>query len=184
MPGCGTTDRRGRLNPDAESYGGSNRGNMGAIEATEEAIVNSLITAQPTTGVDGPREPAYRTGGLVRQEADGTLTFLGRRDNQIKRRGYRIELGDIEAAILQHPEVVECAVSAVPDDASGMFLVAHVSAKEGVGPRDIVRFCAERIPKYMVPDRVDMLAGLPKTATAKIDRAGLARSAAEHAGEH
>jgi len=146
-----------------------------------ERSARTLVAAP---GVDGPREPAYRTGDLVREEADGTLTFLGRRDNQIKRRGYRIELGDIEAAILQHPDVVECAVSAVPDDASGTRLVAHVSAKDGVGPRDVVRFCAERIPKYMVPDRVEMLADLPKTATAKIDRAGLARLAAEHAGEH
>jgi len=134
-------------------------------------------------GVSGPREPAYRTGDLVREEADGTLTFLGRRDNQIKRRGYRIELGDIEATILQHPDVVECAVSAVPDDASGSRLVAHVSAKDGVAPRDIVRFCAERIPKYMVPDRVDLLDDLPKTATAKIDRAGLARRAAAQAAD-
>ena len=143
----------------------------------------SARTLVPPPGVDGPREPAYRTGDLVREEADGTLTFLGRRDNQIKRRGYRIELGDIEAAILQHPDVVECAVSAVPDEASGARLVAHVSAKDGVGPRDVVRFCAERIPRYMVPDRVEMLADLPKTATAKIDRAGLARLAAENAGE-
>jgi amino acid adenylation domain-containing protein len=139
----------------------------------------SARTLVPPPGVSGPREPAYRTGDLVRQEADGTLTFLGRRDNQIKRRGYRIELGDIEATIVQHPDVVECAVSAVPDDAAGNLLVAHVSAKVGLAPREIVRFCTDRIPKYMVPDRVELLDDLPKTATAKIDRAGLARRAAE-----
>ena len=134
--------------------------------------------------MSGPREPAYRTGDLVREEADGTLTFLGRRDNQIKRRGYRIELGDIEATILQHPDVVECAVSAVPDDAAGSLLVAHVSAKDGVAPQaTCTRFCADRIPKYMVPDRVELLDDLPKTATAKIDRAGLARRAATTAGD-
>ena len=143
----------------------------------------SARTLVPAPGVSGPREPAYRTGDLVREEADRTLTFLGRRDNQIKRRGYRIELGDIEATILQHPDVVECAVSAVPDDAAGSLLVAHVSAKDGVAPRDITRFCADRIPKYMVPDRVELLDDLPKTATAKIDRAGLARRAATTAGD-
>jgi amino acid adenylation domain-containing protein len=142
----------------------------------------SARTLVAPPGVSGPREPAYRTGDLVREEADGTLTFLGRRDNQIKRRGYRIELGDIEATILQHPDVVECAVSAVPDDAAGSLLVAHVSAKDGVAPRDITQFCADRIPKYMVPDQVDMLGDLPKTATAKTDRAGLARRATELAG--
>lgn len=136
----------------------------------------------PPPGVRGPREPAYRTGDLVREEADGTLTFLGRRDNQVKRLGYRIELGDVENAILQHPDVVECAVSAVPDDEAGTRLVAHVSAKAGLDARDVVRFCAERIPRYMVPDRVEMLDDLPKTATAKIDRAGLARLAAQTPG--
>ena len=139
----------------------------------------SARTLVPPPGVAGPREPAYRTGDLVREEADGTLTFLGRRDNQIKRRGYRIELGDIEATIMQHPDVVECAVSAVPDDAAGNLLVAHVSAKVGLAPRELLRFCTDRIPKYMVPDRVELLDDLPKTATAKIDRAGLARRAAE-----
>ena len=145
-----------------------------------ERTARSLV-APP--GVSGPREPAYRTGDLVREEADGTLTFLGRRDNQIKRQGYRIELGDIEAAILQHPDVVECAVTALPDEAAGTRLVAHVAAKAGVGPKEIVRFCADRIPRYMVPDRVELLDDLPKTATAKIDRAGLARRAEQTAGD-
>ena len=80
---------------------------------------------------------------------------------------------------MQHPDVVECAVSAVPDDAAGNLLVAHVSAKAELAPRELVRFCTDRIPKYMVPDRVELLDDLPKTATAKIDRAGLARRAAE-----
>ncbi|HEX6568335.1 MAG TPA: amino acid adenylation domain-containing protein [Acidimicrobiales bacterium] len=143
----------------------------------------SARTLVAPPGVSGPREPAYRTGDLVREEADGTLTFLGRRDNQIKRQGYRIELGDIEATILQHPDVVECAVTALPDEASGARLIAHVAAKNDLGPKDVVRFCTERIPRYMVPDKVDLLDDLPKTATAKIDRAGLARRARETAGD-
>jgi amino acid adenylation domain-containing protein len=134
-------------------------------------------------GVSGPREPAYRTGDLVREEADGTLTFLGRRDNQIKRQGYRIELGDIEATIVRHPDVVECAVTAVPDEAAGTRLVAHVAAKNDLGSRDLARFCSERIPRYMVPDAFEMLDDLPKTATAKIDRATLAHRAEANAGD-
>jgi acyl-coenzyme A synthetase/AMP-(fatty) acid ligase len=93
--------------------------------------------------------------------------------------GYRIELGDIEATILQHPDVVECAVTALLDDVSGARLVAHVSAKDTLGAKDVIRFCSERIPRYMVPDQVDLLDDLPKTATAKIDRTGLARRASE-----
>jgi acyl-coenzyme A synthetase/AMP-(fatty) acid ligase len=133
-------------------------------------------------GVSGPREPAYRTGDLVREEADGTLTFLGRRDNQIKRQGYRIELGDIEATILQHTDVVECAVAAVPDDDAGARLVAYLAVKNELSGKDLRRFCADRIPRYMVPDSFELLDDLPKTATAKIDRARLAELA-ETAGD-
>ena len=136
-------------------------------------------TLRPPPGVTGAREPAYRTGDLVREEADGTLTFLGRRDNQIKRRGYRIELGDIEAALLQHPDVVECAVTTRPDDDAGAELVAHVVVRSALGAKELLRFCADRIPHYMLPDEVALLDALPKTATGKIDRAGLTRRAQE-----
>jgi acyl-coenzyme A synthetase/AMP-(fatty) acid ligase len=138
----------------------------------------SARTLVAPPGVSGPREPAYRTGDLVREEPDGTLTFLGRRDNQIKRQGYRIELGDIEATILQHPDVVECAVSAVPDDEAGARLVAHLATKNDLDGKAVRRFCTDRIPRYMVPDSFELLDALPKTATAKIDRARLAKQAA------
>ncbi len=61
-------------------------------------------------------DPVYRTGDLVEELADGDYRFLGRRDNQIKSRGYRIELGDIEAALNAHPDVVEAAAIAIPDE--------------------------------------------------------------------
>lgn len=143
---------------------------------------DAALTAKvlvPPPGTAAGREPAYRTGDLVREAADGTLTFLGRRDNQVKRRGYRIELGDIEAAILADERVVECAVSAVPDDELGTRLVAHVVSRETLEAKDVLKFSLQRIPRYMVPDHVEFLRELPKTSTDKIDRAGLTRRAHE-----
>ena len=136
-----------------------------------------VLVAPP--GRVGGREPAYRTGDLVREEADGTLTFLGRRDNQVKRRGYRIELGDIEAAILADERVVECAVSGLPDDELGTRIVAHVVTHDQLEPKDVIRICLLHIPRYMVPDHIEFLPGLPKTSTDKIDRAELTRRAQE-----
>lgn len=130
-------------------------------------------------GAAGGREPAYRTGDLVRESADGTLTFLGRRDNQVKRRGYRIELGDIEAAILADERVVECAVSGLPDDELGTRLIAYVVSREALEPKDVLKFCQQHIPRYMAPDHIEFLTALPKTSTDKIDRAGLSRRAHE-----
>ncbi len=118
-------------------------------------------------------DPVYRTGDLVREDANGDYLFLGRRDNQIKSRGYRIELGEIETAIYQHPEVAECAVVAVPDDLVTNRLVAYLAVRGTVTDKDLVRFCKELIPPYMVPEAFHLLEGLPKTSTGKIDRQSL-----------
>jgi acyl-coenzyme A synthetase/AMP-(fatty) acid ligase len=116
------------------------------------------------------RDPVYRTGDLVVEQEDGHYRFLGRRDAQIKSRGYRIELGDVEAALLTHPGVVEAAVTAVPDELVTNRIKAHVVVREGVGQADLIRFCGERIPRYMVPEIFEFRGALPKTSTGKVDR--------------
>jgi L-proline---[L-prolyl-carrier protein] ligase len=126
----------------------------------------------------------YRTGDLVRELPGGDYQFLGRRDSQIKSRGYRIELGDIESALGAHPAVLECAVVAVPDDLVSNRLEAFVSARVGteVSKAELVSFCAERIPQYMIPERFEFPEALPRTSTGKIDRSRLAAEALAAAG--
>ncbi|MEX2556731.1 MAG: amino acid adenylation domain-containing protein [Actinomycetota bacterium] len=115
----------------------------------------------------------YKTGDLVQEDADGNYRFLGRRDNQIKSRGYRIELGDVETAIYAHPDVVECAVVAVPDELVTNRLKAFVVVRNGLSRSDLIHFLGERIPPYMVPDMVEFRDALPKTSTGKIERRAL-----------
>ena len=112
----------------------------------------------------------YRTGDLVCELPDGSYKFLGRRDHQIKSRGYRIELGDIESAMYAHPDVVECAVVAVPDELISNRIKAFAVVRNGLTRASLVRFCATRIPKYMIPESIDIWDELPKTSTGKIDR--------------
>ena len=119
------------------------------------------------------RDPVYRTGDLVRLDRDGNYELLGRGDNQIKSRGYRIELGDIEAALYAHPDVTECAVTAVPDELITNRIKAFVVARDGVAAADLVRFCSERIPHYMIPETFEFRDELPKTSTGKVDRRSL-----------
>ncbi len=122
----------------------------------------------------------YRTGDLVREEPDGNLTFLGRRDAQIKSRGYRIELGDIEAAINAHPAVVESVVVAIPDELVTNKIAAVVVTNDDLDVRDLTGFCAERIPKYMLPGAISLRrSALPKTSTGKIDRQTVQREVAD-----
>src|SRR3546814_4329381 len=65
--------------------------------------------------VDAAGRRWYRTGDIVREEEPGLFIYLGRRDRMIKRRGFRVELGEIEAALNNHPDVVEAAVMAFSD---------------------------------------------------------------------
>jgi amino acid adenylation domain-containing protein len=121
---------------------------------------------------------AYRTGDLVEPLPDGTLRFLGRRDSQVKSRGYRIELGDIEAALYAHDAVDECAVLAIPDDLVTNRLHAVVASNVAVTAADLAAFCGGRLPRYMVPDTIEVVDVLPKTSTGKIDRQAMLRTRA------
>jgi L-proline---[L-prolyl-carrier protein] ligase len=121
-------------------------------------------------------EKMYRTGDIVTVGDDGNYYFQGRRDSQIKSRGYRIELGEIEAALLSHPGVREAAVLAIPDEVIGNRIRAvvapHIAGSLGV--LELQQYCASRVPKYMIPELVDLYDELPKTSTGKIDRVKLA----------
>ncbi len=130
------------------------------------------LVADPTGR--GLRDAAYRTGDLVRLDDGGNYVLHGRRDHQIKSRGYRIELGEIETAIYAHPDVLECAVIAIPDPLVTNRIHAFVAGRPGLTETAVVRICGERIPQYMVPERIELRDALPKTSTGKIDRQAIA----------
>ena len=124
-------------------------------------------------------EKMYRTGDIVTEGEDGNFYFQGRRDSMIKSRGYRIELGEIESALLSHPGVREAAVLAIPDEVVGNRLRAVVSLHviDSHKPVDLQQHCATRVPKYMIPEFIDLCGELPKTSTGKIDRVKLKEEA-------
>jgi clorobiocin biosynthesis protein CloN4 len=137
--------------------------------------------------VDGPtvmlgywgREPQrgpYPTGDIVRVLPDGAFDYVGRRDHMVKVRGYRVELGDVEAALAAHPDVDEAAVVATGvgiDVRLEAFVVPVAGRVPGV--LTLKRHSAERLPPYMIADRIHVVAGLPRTGNGKVDRAALAR---------
>jgi acyl-coenzyme A synthetase/AMP-(fatty) acid ligase len=90
----------------------------------------------------------------------------------IKSRGYRIELGEIETALYSHPDIEEAAVIALPDDEIGNQIKSIIVTRQGVelSKSALERFCAERIPKYMIPGIIEFCDTLPKTSTGKIDK--------------
>ena len=129
---------------------------------------------------NAPGSRRYRTGDRMAWTAEGRLLFLGRDDEQIKLRGYRIEPGEIEAALLEHPAVVEAAVVAVvtTTDAAHTHLVAFVVAAAGRTIDDWRAHLAARLPEHMIPVRVEALPCLPQLPNGKVDRRQLAAAPA------
>jgi|GEM_PF-2296574 len=119
----------------------------------------------------------YRTGDVARYLADGTIEFLGRRDQQVKIRGYRIELGEIEATLMQMPGVLGGAAVAreAPDGDRSLFLYVATAEPDAPPIARIRDFLKERLPAHMVPSPSSILrvASLPLTRTGKVDRRAL-----------
>ncbi|MGC4890935.1 non-ribosomal peptide synthetase [Micromonospora sp. DT227] len=127
-----------------------------------------------------PGARMYATGDLARWRPDGTLDYLGRRDDQVKVRGMRIELGEVEAALLAHPDV-RAAAAAVRTDGGEPTLVGYL-----VGPahEDSVRAeLARELPAHLVPAALVRLDTLPLTPNGKLDRAALPAPAATEPAE-
>ena len=118
----------------------------------------------------------FATGDIVSLDDEGNFIYHGRRDNMVKSRGYRIELGEIEAALYRHPRVREAAVLAVPDETltNRLRAVIALDAPESVSVEALRDFCRAELPRYMVPDSIELRDRLPKTSTEKIDRQALA----------
>ncbi len=115
------------------------------------------------------------TGDSFSQGLDGYFHFAARNDDMIISSGYNIAGPEVEAALLAHPDVKECAVIGASDEARGQIVEAHVVLKEGVGPdADTVKRLQDHvkatIAPYKYPRAVKFTDALPKTATGKIQR--------------
>ncbi|MFJ9841392.1 non-ribosomal peptide synthase/polyketide synthase [Kitasatospora sp. NPDC101155] len=122
-----------------------------------------------------PGSRMYRTGDLARWTADGRLEYLGRADDQVKVRGHRIEPGEVEAALLDLPEVAAAAVAAVPDARGHIRLAAYLVLAEGAArPAADLRAALRRVlPDHLVPSSFTELDALPLTVSGKLDRRAL-----------
>ncbi len=114
----------------------------------------------------------YNTGDLVRGDEHGELQFLGRRDDLVKCRGYRISLLEVQQTLGAAPGVEHAAVLLA---GSGSEAYLHAFVAGAVTPAQLRGFCAQRLPVYMVPQRIEVHSSLPLTSTGKVDRRILER---------
>jgi acyl-coenzyme A synthetase/AMP-(fatty) acid ligase len=111
------------------------------------------------------------SGDRATMDEDGFLYFVGRDDAMIKSSGYRVSPTEVESVLLEAGAVREAAVIGVAHPVLGQSIKAIVSMRDGtsLGVDDLLAFCAERLPRYMVPAAVEILAALPRTVHGKID---------------
>lgn len=166
------------------------RGYLDDLAKTQAVFIKNLKWPQGL----GPNRPRrlYKTGDLVRQNSDGTLDFVGRKDFQLKVRGQRVELGEVEYQLAAFPEVA-LSMAAMPQ--SGPYahtlvgvlqlhqkkaLRTSASTIELVPSEDmmrldfdkesVVQFLKSKLPNYMVPSHLFVVSSLPFSVSGKIDR--------------
>ncbi len=132
--------------------------------------VKTLVTLYSTLGP----EFIYRTGDFVKENKNGDYLYIGRRDNMVKSRGYRIELTEIEIVLHRHPNVEMAAIIAVPDEEHSNILKAIIvlhdkTVESSQVEREFKSFCANHLPRYMIPQIFELRESLPQTSTGKID---------------
>ena len=121
------------------------------------------------------RDGYYHTGDLAWRDEDGFLWYVGRADDVIKSSGYRIGPFEIENVIMELPYVLECGVSAAPDDIRGQVVKASIVLVKGYEGTDelkkeIQNYVKSRTAPYKYPRIVQFCESLPKTTSGKIIR--------------
>ena len=112
------------------------------------------------------------SGDLVRQDEDGFLYFVGRRDNQIKSAGFRISPNEVEDVLCQVAPLRQVAVIGVPDTVLGQHLVAFAIPQENAGELNsatVLADCTAKIPRHMVPKEIHFVTELPMTSSGKVN---------------
>jgi acetyl-CoA synthetase len=117
----------------------------------------------------------YYTGDVAWRDEDGYYWFVGRADDVIKSSGYRIGPFEVESALIEHPAVLECAITGAPDAERGAVVKASIILAKGYAPSDsLVKELQNHVKKttapYKYPRIVEFVSTLPRTISGKIRR--------------
>lgn len=114
---------------------------------------------------------AYKTGDLVKWNSDGTISFIGRKDNQVKVNGHRIELGEIESCIYRYPNIDKSVVTID----NKQKIIAYFSSEKAINIADLKAFLQRKLPAFFIPNFFVQVEKFKLTANGKVDKKALAK---------
>jgi acyl-CoA synthetase (AMP-forming)/AMP-acid ligase II len=131
----------------------------------------------PAANAEAYRNGWFRTGDLGFLDTDGYLTINGRLKEMINRGGEKITPREIDEVLMDHPSVAQAITFAMPHHMLGEDVAAAVVLREGASAseRELRDFVAERLADFKVPRRIVLLPEIPRGATGKLQRIGLAQ---------
>jgi acyl-CoA ligase (AMP-forming) (exosortase A-associated) len=136
---------------------------------------NPTASARTFRPLPGETEQSVWSGDWVRQDADGYLYFIGRRDNLIKTAGYRVSPDEIETQVQALPGVTLAVAQGIPQAELGQVIVLWVQATT-CSLSTLRTHCQQRLPNYMQPQDYLLLPEIPLNPNGKPDRAALKRN--------
>jgi long-chain acyl-CoA synthetase len=128
---------------------------------------------RPDETAKGFRDGWFSAGDMARQDEEGYVYLVDRKNDKIISGGVNIYPREVEEVLVRHPAVAEAAVFGVPDDYWGEAVHAVVALREGraAGAEELVAFCADReLARFKLPKEIDFVPALPKNAAGKILR--------------
>ncbi len=126
------------------------------------------------------RDGWHHTGDVAWKDEDGYYWYSGRNDDIIKSSGYRISPFEVESCVLEHPAVLECAVTSVPDPVRGNVVKATIVLRDNFKPseelkKEIQDYVKHNTAPYKYPRVIDFVSELPKSISGKIKRVDIRR---------
>ena len=155
------------------------RGSVGELWVAGRGIVLGYYK-RPQANAASFSTRWFRTGDLVRQDADGYYYFVGRLKEMIKRSGENVAAREVEAALLELSDVIRAAVVPVPDELRSEEVKAYVQLTDGRGPADltpeqIFAHCRERLASFKVPRYLAYVDGFPLNDSGRVLKPGFPR---------
>jgi crotonobetaine/carnitine-CoA ligase len=157
--------------PDGREVGAGEVGEL-QVRALAPAMLAAGYYRDPQATTAAFRDGWFHTGDLLRRDADGYFRFVGRAKDVVRRRGENIAAAEVEAVVETHPEVVACAVYGVPSELTEDEVMASVLTRPGsaLDAAALAAWCAQRMPRFMVPRYLRFVDGFARTPTDKIEK--------------